>query len=201
MSEKLNILIGVSVFDWRYYAKDLEKQLNICRQARDHAVVMEESMRMRLNEARAELEKVNVQLTAIQLAVADGTQSLMKQRDELRAKLAARDQALKNEEHRVSGFIDDNQKLRNEISKANEAMDYDFKTIQKLKSEIERLNKQCEGLAQSALNNGQALILAEWDAEQLAKELKNELLGEYGFNGYVESSQALKYHKELTKQK
>ena len=27
-------------------------------------------------------------------------------------------------------------------------------------------------MAQSALNNGQALILAEWDADQLAKQLK-----------------------------
>ena len=89
-TDKIKNEIGKSGIDWHYsatlmtrHANDLEKRLNICRQARDHAVSMEENMRILLNETRAELAATNA-----------------------------------------------------EIARVHEAMDYDFKTIQKLKAEI-----------------------------------------------------------------
>jgi hypothetical protein len=45
--------------------------------------------------------------------------------------------------------------------------------ISDLKAEIERLQKQCEGLAQSAMNNGQDLLLKEAEIERLQFELNN----------------------------
>jgi hypothetical protein len=43
---------------------------------------------------------------------------------------------------------------------------------------IEALVKQCEGLAQAAMNNGQALILAEARAERLEAALRKIDVGE-----------------------
>lgn len=53
---------------------------------------------------------------------------------------------------------------------------------------IEALVKQCEGLAQAAMNNGQALILAEARAERLEAalhKLHHAVCGETGFAACV----------------
>lgn len=44
--------------------------------------------------------------------------------------------------------------------------------IEALVGEVERLGKQCEGLMQAALGNGQALILAEAKVEKLVEALR-----------------------------
>lgn len=48
--------------------------------------------------------------------------------------------------------------------------------------EIERLTKQCEGLAQAAMNNGQDLLLQEAEIERLRDMIdnRNEFIAERG---------------------
>lgn len=46
-------------------------------------------------------------------------------------------------------------------------------SIEMLQAEIQRLKIQCEGLAQSASNNGQALIIAEAKVESLLLLLRD----------------------------
>jgi hypothetical protein len=60
------------------------------------------------------------------------------------------------------------------------------KTEVEAAAEIERLNEQCRGLAQSAMNNGQELLLKETEIERLrsalkecADDLESELNGNY----------------------
>jgi predicted RNase H-like nuclease (RuvC/YqgF family) len=44
--------------------------------------------------------------------------------------------------------------------------------LREAKAEIERLRTQCEGLAQSAMNNGQDLLLKEGEIERLRAEMR-----------------------------
>lgn len=74
-----------------------------------------------------------------------------------------------NRSEQKAGFLD---------SEADIIVDecLDWKTrAETAEAEVERLTKQCEGLAQAAMNNGQALILAEAEVEVLRKAAENAL--------------------------